>query len=82
MLFNNLDRLFFYLSSNNVGWRLQQARKSRNQSIPTDKTIVFWENRKRIDLCAIDSLSIESHILNINDGWREAIETMINILQQ
>ena len=69
--------LVFYLSSNNVGQCLRQARKSRNQSVPTDEKIAYWENRKRVDLYVLDRLSVESHILNIDYGWSEIIETII-----
>ena len=74
----NFNPIVFYLSSNDVGMRLRLARERRKQSISTDEKIDFWENRKRIDLYALKSLSIESHTLNVDDGWNEAVEIMYN----
>jgi len=73
----HFNPIIFYLSSNDVGQRLQQARKSRGQSVPTKDKIAFWENRKRVDLYALAALSFESYVLNIDNDWDTAIETMI-----
>jgi len=75
-----LNPVVFYLSSGDVGQCLRQARKSRNQSLPTEENIAFWENRKRIDLYVLDKLSVESHILNIDDDWNAIIETMMKYI--
>jgi len=72
-----LNPILFYLSSNNVQQRLIQARKSRNQSAPTTERIKFWENRKRVDLYVLEELPIESHILDVNNGWDAIINTIV-----
>ena len=64
-----LNPILFYLSSNDVSERLIQARISRKQSTPTNDYIAFWENRKRIDLLALERLPIKTHIINVANGW-------------
>ena len=69
--------IVFYLSSDDVGRRLQLARESRKQSIPTKDKIAFWENRKRVDLHALAALPVKSHIFNVDNGWDTAVETLL-----
>jgi hypothetical protein len=64
-IIQHLNPVIFYLSSDDVGKRLAQARESRKQSVPTGEQIAFWENRKRVDLCVLDKLPVELHILNV-----------------
>jgi len=61
-----LTPILFYLSSHNVSERLIQARISRKQSAPSVSSIAFWENRKRIDLLALERLPIETHIIDVD----------------
>ena len=75
-----LKSVVFYLSSNDVGERLRQARASRKQSVPTEDKITFWENRRRVDLLALNRLSVESHILSIDDGWDTIVEAMADFI--
>ena len=70
----------FYLSTDDVGQRLHQARASRNQSVPTEEGIAFWENRKRVDLHALAALPVKSHIFAVDNGWDMPLETMVSIL--
>ena len=69
--------IVFYLSSGDVEHCLIQARISRSQSIPTDENIAFWKNRKRVDLYVLERLSVESHIVDIDNGWDIVIETLV-----
>lgn len=68
--------IVFYLAHSDIGQRLIQAHKSRNQPSPTEEQIAFWEKRKRVDLFVLDRLSDRSHILNIDSGWDVALEKM------
>jgi len=70
----------FYLSSSDIAQRLNQACESRKKPIPTDDKIAFWENRKRIDLLALDKLPVESHILNIDGGWDEITDIITDVI--
>jgi hypothetical protein len=79
-IIQKLKPIIFYLSSSDVRKRLLQARESRNQPIPSNCKIAYWENRKRVDLYVLDRLSAVSHILDIDGGWNAVIETMVNIL--
>ena len=74
--------IIFYLTSEDVAQRLRQARDSRKQSIATDEKIAFWENRKRVDLHVLKNLSIEAHILNVDDGWDTVVETMAKYIRR
>ena len=67
----------FYLVSRDVGQRLQIARESRGQPIPTDEKIAFWENRKRVDLLVLERLPIHTHVLQVDDGWDMVLQTMV-----
>ena len=71
-----LNPIVFYLSSNDVGLRLRKARESRKQTTPTAEQIFFWENRKRVDLYAMEKLSVESRVLSIDDDWSAALDMM------
>jgi len=64
-----LNPILFYFSSYNASERLIQARIIRKQSTPTVDYIAFWENRKRVDLLALERLPIKSHIINVDNGW-------------
>jgi len=72
-----LNPIIFYLSSDNVEQSLIQACKSRNQSTPTREQINFWENRKRVDLYALEKLPVESHILDVSNGWDSISKTIV-----
>jgi len=72
-----LNPIIFYLSSDNVGHRLVHARRSRSQSAPTEERIRFWENRKRVDLYVLEKLPIDSHILDVSNGWGSILRTMV-----
>ena len=67
----------FYLSGNNVGQYLAQARQSRVQSAPTQERIDFWHNRKRVDLYVLGRLSVQSHSISVDDGWDTALEIIL-----
>ena len=70
--------IVFYLSSSDVGGRLQKARHSRGQSPATCESIEFWCKREQVDRQILRGLSVESHILDISDGqWDEAISTIV-----
>lgn len=75
-IIQHLNPIIFYLLSSDVGLRVIQARKSRNQSTPTEERITLWENRKRVDLYILERLLVESHILNIDGGWNSILEAM------
>ena len=69
--------IVFYMESQDIWERIQSAQISRRQSIPPKEQTVFWENRKRIDLLALDRLPVESHRYDISDGcWDSAIAMM------
>jgi Cdc6-like AAA superfamily ATPase len=71
-----LNPIVFYLLSLDVGQRLAHAQESRRKSVPTKEQIVFWENRKHVDLYALDRLPVKSHLLNVDDGWNTILETI------
>jgi len=66
-----------YLRSGDVGKRLRYANESRGKLVPANEEIVFWENRKQIDLFVLEKLSVKSHIIDIDNDWDLALETMI-----
>jgi len=79
-IIQKLNPTIFYFSSNNVGQRLTQARKSRKQSAPTKERIKFWENRKRVDLFVLERLPIKSHIIDVSNGWESIPETIVEYI--
>ena len=73
-----LNPIVFYLLCNDVEKCLRQARISRKQTEPTEEKIVFWKNRKRIDLYVLEKLSVEFHIQNIDNGWNGIYEKIMS----
>lgn len=73
----HLNPIIFYLASNDVSQRLAHARESREQSIPNEDQILYWKNRKGIDLYVLDKLPVESHILFVDGGWDACLDMMI-----
>lgn len=70
-----LNPIIFYLSSNDVRERLIKARYSRGQIPLINEQIIFWEERKQMDLNVIPKLSIEPIIIDITDSkWDSAID--------
>ena len=72
-----LNPIVIYLRSGDVGKRLRYANESRGKLVPAKEEIAFWENRKQIDLFVLEKLSLKSHIIDIDNGWDLALETMI-----
>ncbi|MCL2095398.1 MAG: hypothetical protein FWH10_00670 [Oscillospiraceae bacterium] len=75
-----LNPIIFYFSSCNVAQRLALACRSRKQSVPTEEQIGFWENRKRVDLYVLERLPIESHILDVDNGWDLILNTIVDYI--
>lgn len=76
-----LNLIVFYLSSDNVRERLNNARISRNQSAFTDEKIAFWEKRKQMDLSILPKLEVETHIMDIsNENWSNAINVIVTVI--
>ncbi len=74
--------LLFYLSSDNVGERLVQARKSRGQAAADEARIASETERKNRQLRILRLLPIQAHVFDISDGWDSAIDEMINIVME
>lgn len=72
----HLNPIIFYLSSHDVTQRLEHARESRGQSIPDKEQILYWKNRKDVDLYVLDKLPFESHILFVDGGWDTCLDMM------
>ena len=72
-----IEPIVFYLTSGDVEHCLLQTHISRNQSIPTDEKIAYWKNRKCVDLYVLKRLSVESHIIDIDNGWDTVIEKLV-----
>ncbi len=75
-IIQTLNPVILYLSSNDVGACLRQARKKRNQSAASEEQIAFWTKRKSIDLTVLNSLKVKSHYFDIDDGWDSALKAM------
>lgn len=73
----------FYLESQDIWERIRAANINRLQTIPPKEQTPFWENRKRIDVLALDRLPIEFHRFDISDeSWDSAIDTMVMLIQE
>lgn len=71
----------FYLESQDIWERIRAANISRGQSIPPKEQTAFWNNRKRLDLLALDELQVKSYRFDITDGnWNESVDRMFGIL--
>ena len=67
-----------YLSSDNVAERLKKARISRDETLPSDEQIRFWEKRKVMDLAVMPQLSIPYEIYDISqENWDSEIDVMM-----
>ena len=71
----------FYLNTQNVRQRLKLARESRGQPVAEEEKILFWENRKRIDLHVIDRVEADSHIFDVDKGWDKTLESMKTVVR-
>jgi Cdc6-like AAA superfamily ATPase len=68
----------FYLESTDIWERIRSANISRGQSVPPQGQTAFWENRKRLDMLALNALPIEYHRFDISYGnWDEAVCGML-----
>lgn len=72
--------LLFYLSSKDVGTRLIQARESRGQATATKAQIAFEIERKSRQTQVLELLPIQARIIDISDGWENAINDMTGII--
>lgn len=73
------NTVVFYLSSHNVEERMMGVGKIRGKPHTADEQIRFWENRKRLDLLACDSVLAETHILDVTDGnWNDILDVMLS----
>ena len=72
--------LLFYLSSNDVGAQLIRARESRGQATATKAQIAFETVRKNRQTQVLKLLPIHAHIIDISDGWENAINDMLGII--
>ncbi|MDR1060211.1 MAG: GrpB family protein, partial [Clostridiales bacterium] len=66
-----------YLSSDSVAERLRKAQTSRKKAPPSSAQIQFWEKRERMDIAAMQRLSIQYGVFNISlENWDSAIDEM------
>ncbi len=72
-----LDPMVFYLSAGDVAGQLTRARLNRGQTTPTAGQTAFWQRRREIDLWALKSLPIESHVFEIDDCGYDAAREAI-----
>lgn len=80
-IINIFSPVIFYLESQDIWERLRAANISRGQSIPPKEQTAFWENRKRLDLLALDKLPLKSYRFDISSGnWDEATDKMFDII--
>jgi len=76
---SSLRPKIIYLSSDNVAERLRKARISRQQTSLSNGQILFWEERKKMDLDVIQRLSIPCNIYDITqENWDEHIDSIFN----
>jgi hypothetical protein len=80
-ILQQFNLVVIYLLCSDIKKSLTEARLSRNQSNPTDERIAFWEDRKRVDLYVLEKLTVESHVLNIDNGWDGIVEKIMSYLQ-
>lgn len=74
----SLNPIVFYLSSHDVGGQLAKAWESRGKSAPTEEAIIFWKNRKEMDLCVLGRLAVESYISDVTgNNWDTALDLIL-----
>lgn len=72
--------LIFYLSSEDVGRRLIEARISRGQEAATEERLAFEAARKHSQLKILKMLPIKARIFDISSGWEKALFEMMGII--
>ncbi|HBP38732.1 MAG TPA: hypothetical protein DD640_08330 [Clostridiales bacterium] len=72
--------ILFYLSAKDVGARLIQARESRGQTPATEVQIAFELERKHRQMQILNILPVQTCIIDISNGWENAIENMIGLI--
>ena len=74
-------RRIFYLETNNIGRQLIMAHKNRNQSIPTNRQIEFWEKRHQNDKIVLSNLNDNYQIFDISEqNWDFVREQILKSL--
>ena len=73
-----LNPQVFYLSSDNIAERLQKARATRNEALPSADQIKFWEDRKKMDMAVMQELPIRFDTIDISrENWEHATEQIL-----
>ena len=71
----------FYLSAQDVGERLTEARKARAQVPVTAERTAFETNRKQRQQVVLEQIPIEKKVFDISNGWDSAIVEMLRIIE-
>ena len=73
--------LFFEIKTENIGQQLTNAQVARNQNVPTERQIEFWENRCKYDRIVLSSIKDNYLIYDISDNnWDSVIEQIVKML--
>ena len=60
---------------NNLIFTVNAIRQSNGKSF---LQVRFWENRKRINLAALEYLAVKSHVIDTSDeNWTAALDEII-----
>lgn len=83
-LLNSLEKRkkwIFYLKTKDIQQQLKKAHITRNQSIPTNKQIEFWENRYKNDMIILSRIKDNYQICDISDNnWDFVREQIVKSL--
>lgn len=71
----------FYLSAQDVGQRLTEARKARGEAPVTPERLAAVTERRQRQQAVMEQLPIEKKVFDISNGWNSAIAEMLRIVE-
>lgn len=72
-----LKRHIFYIKTNQIGEQLTKAHLDRNQDVPTEKQINFWEQRYQNDQLVLQNLPEKTQVFDVSSGNWDAVRDRI-----
>ena len=73
----SLKRHIFYIKTDQIGKQLAKAHLDRNQDIPTEQQIAFWEQRYQNDQIVLQNIPEETQCFDVSAGNWGAVRGQI-----
>lgn len=74
------EHKIYYLQTENIASQLQTAYHDRGQNQPDDSAIAFWEKRYEYDCFALNNISENYQVFDIQDKWNNVEKEILKEL--